>query len=247
MNYDPRYVYLYPASIPQIVAHIQEYLRDNPITSTATITQLIINELSEHPEILNGAEIPITAEDQQSIKDYIDHLPSVDGYTKEQVNALLDEKQDVLTFDQTPTSGSSNPVTSSGISAALNNIVQVLTLLINAKANSSDVYTKSVIDQLLSGKANVSDVYTRAVIDTLLGNKANTADVYTKTEANQLLANKADADDVYTKTSVDQLLAAKADETEVTDLKSALKSGKEEDTIWHLGFYIDEDGDLCQE
>ena len=33
---------------------------------------------------------------------------------------------------------------------------------------------------------------------------------------------------------------------EITDLNSALKSGKEEDAIWHLGFYLDENGDLCQ-
>ena len=33
---------------------------------------------------------------------------------------------------------------------------------------------------------------------------------------------------------------------EVEDLKSALLSGAEEDAIWHLGFYLDENGDLCQ-
>lgn len=34
--------------------------------------------------------------------------------------------------------------------------------------------------------------------------------------------------------------------TDVSDLKSALKSGNEEDAIYHLGFYLDENGDLCQ-
>ena len=33
---------------------------------------------------------------------------------------------------------------------------------------------------------------------------------------------------------------------EVDDLKSALKSGDEEDAIYHLGFYLDANGDLCQ-
>lgn len=33
---------------------------------------------------------------------------------------------------------------------------------------------------------------------------------------------------------------------DISDLRSALKSGKEEDAIWHLGFYLDENGDLCQ-
>lgn len=33
---------------------------------------------------------------------------------------------------------------------------------------------------------------------------------------------------------------------EVGALKSALKSGSEADAIYHLGFYLDENGDLCQ-
>ena len=46
--------------------------------------------------------------------------------------------------------------------------------------------------------------------------------------------SKADAEDV-------------ADIAEdVSELKSALKSGDEEDAIYHLGFYLDENGDLCQ-
>ena len=32
----------------------------------------------------------------------------------------------------------------------------------------------------------------------------------------------------------------------VVDLKSALKSGEEQDAVYHLGFYLDENGDLCQ-
>lgn len=39
---------------------------------------------------------------------------------------------------------------------------------------------------------------------------------------------------------------AKATGDEIGDLKSALKSGDEEDAIYHLGFYLDENGDLCQ-
>lgn len=33
---------------------------------------------------------------------------------------------------------------------------------------------------------------------------------------------------------------------EIADLKSALRSGAEADAEWHLGFYLDENGDLCQ-
>lgn len=54
------------------------------------------------------------------------------------ITALLGEKQDKLTFDTTPTAGSSNPVTSNGIKSAL-----------DEKANSSDVYTKAEIDSMI--------------------------------------------------------------------------------------------------
>lgn len=40
-------------------------------------------------------------------------------YTKAEVDALLDTKQDPLTFDNAPTAGSNNPVTSTGINTAL--------------------------------------------------------------------------------------------------------------------------------
>ena len=40
-------------------------------------------------------------------------------YTKTQVDNLLNAKEDTLTFDNTPTAGSSNPVSSSGIKTAL--------------------------------------------------------------------------------------------------------------------------------
>lgn len=43
-------------------------------------------------------------------------------YTKTEANNLLDAKQDNLTFDDSPTTGSSNPVTSGGIKSAIDAI-----------------------------------------------------------------------------------------------------------------------------
>lgn len=55
-----------------------------------------------------------------------DEIPSLDGYAKsadvytaQQTNTLLDAKQDALTFDTTPTAGSTNPVTSGGVAKAI--------------------------------------------------------------------------------------------------------------------------------
>ncbi len=40
--------------------------------------------------------------------------------------------------------------------------------------------------------------------------------------------------------------AATTEGAEASELVNALKSGREEDAGYHLGFYLDENGDLCQ-
>ena len=45
-----------------------------------------------------------------------------DVYTKEKMDKLLNNKQGTLTFDETPTENSANPVTSGGIHTTLGNI-----------------------------------------------------------------------------------------------------------------------------
>ena len=52
-------------------------------------------------------------------------------YTKSQVDALLAQKQDTLTFDTVPTSGSSNPVTSGGLYTVLGDISSALTAILS--------------------------------------------------------------------------------------------------------------------
>lgn len=44
----------------------------------------------------------------------------------EEVVAALDKKQDKLTFDTTPTEGSTNPVTSDGVAKAIGDINSIL-------------------------------------------------------------------------------------------------------------------------
>lgn len=50
---------------------------------------------------------------------------STAAYTKAEVDYLLSEKQNTLTFDNTPTSGSTNPVTSGGIYTAISGFVTI--------------------------------------------------------------------------------------------------------------------------
>ena len=57
-TYKPLFMYVAPASIPQIVAHIQEYLEENPIISDPeAIAEAIQNYIEEHPEIIAVASV----------------------------------------------------------------------------------------------------------------------------------------------------------------------------------------------
>ena len=47
----------------------------------------------------------------------------------DELNAAINDKQDTLTFDNTPTAGSSNPVTSEGIKSAIDTKQDTLTVL----------------------------------------------------------------------------------------------------------------------
>jgi phage minor structural protein len=75
------------------------------------------------------------------------------------------------------------------------------------KANKTDVYTKTEVDNALSGKADDSRV------DTLETRISNAETAITQ-NANQI-ALKANASDVYTKSQVDASLATKADQSEL--------------------------------
>lgn len=57
-EYKPLFVYLEPASIPQVVAHIQKYLAENPIISDPeAIAEAIQKYIEEHPEIIAVASV----------------------------------------------------------------------------------------------------------------------------------------------------------------------------------------------
>lgn len=53
--------------------------------------------------------------------------PNAEYYTKAESDVLLNQKQNKLTFDNTPTENSNNPVTSDGIYDALHNVVKFAT------------------------------------------------------------------------------------------------------------------------
>lgn len=90
--YKPLFMYLAPASIPQVVAHIQHYLAENPIVSDPeVIAEVIKKYIEEHPEIiavasvngktgnvvLTGSDININASSAVSIETQLLNLASM--------------------------------------------------------------------------------------------------------------------------------------------------------------------------
>ena len=90
--YKPLFVYLTPASIPQVVAHIQKYLEETPIpTDDESVAQIIREYIEAHPEIiavasvngqtgnvvLTGSDININSLQSVSIETQISNLASM--------------------------------------------------------------------------------------------------------------------------------------------------------------------------
>lgn len=86
-EYHPLKFWLDPASIAEIVAHIQTYLVNNPINSTTEIETIIHDYLIAHPELIGGVEsvngetgeVVLTADnisagETVTIKDVLDSL-----------------------------------------------------------------------------------------------------------------------------------------------------------------------------
>lgn len=81
------------------------------------------------------------------------------------IKELLSGKQDSLTFDSTPTSGSSNPVTSGGVYTAL-----------DSKANlASPTFTGTPKAPTASASTNNTQIATTAFVKTAVGNYVPTS------------------------------------------------------------------------
>lgn len=162
--------------------------------TTPTIGASVTYELAE-PEISieDTKWVNVHANEEVSVfmSNYFNEFSvKMNQKLKDVINTLKQNKQDKLTFDNTPSSGSTNPVTSNGIATAL-----------ALKADKTDTYTKTETDTLLDSKqdtitfdnvptAGSNNPVKSSGIKGALDEKANSTDVYTKTESDALLDAK---------------------------------------------------------
>ena len=122
---------------------------------------------SDNPEvnhIIAGAD-EIYDDEKGAKQSYINaqtEAALADRYTKAQVDSALKAKQDVLTFDNTPTAGSTNPVTSGGVKAAIDAVdVSSQIAVETERATNAETALGGRIDDVedaLETKADASDV-----------------------------------------------------------------------------------------
>ena len=102
---------------------LQAYTTTENLTALLAQKQDVINDLST---IRSGAQAGASAVQPAALDSY---------YTKQQTNTLLGGKQNTLTFDNSPTENSDNPVKSSGVKAADDNLQSQITILQNIVAD----------------------------------------------------------------------------------------------------------------
>ncbi len=163
----------------------------------------------------------------EDVRDAItDALESINAQA-ESASATAEGKQDALTFDSAPTSGSTNPVTSGGVAAAL-----------SLKADQAGTYTKAQVDQAISaavtsvyryrGSVNsysdlpasglsAGDTYNVAAADPSHGIRAGDNVAWTGS-AWDVLAGDVDLSGYYTKAEVDAALSDVQDSLSFDDV-----------------------------
>lgn len=174
--YNPLFVYLTPASIPQVVAHIQKYLADNPIVSDPEAIAEVIQEYIEaHPEIiavasvngktgnvvLTGSDININASSAVSVETQLLNLASMistAGADIAQINAQLETIYTNIGTIETNVSNNT-----SAISALQTSVEEQGTRLAGAETDIEALESAQSAQntRLNSAEGNISSIQTR--------------------------------------------------------------------------------------
>lgn len=101
---------------------------------------------------------------------------STNPVTSAGIKAYVDNATPTITMDDTPTSGSNNPVKSGGIYTALQGKQNTLTFDSTPTASSTNPITSGGVKTALDAKANQSTTYTKTEVDALFDDVAYLGD-----------------------------------------------------------------------
>lgn len=174
--YEPFFVYLTPASIPQVVAHIQKYLQENPIISDEeTIAELIREYIEAHPEllavssvngktgtvVLTGSDININASSAVSIETQLANLASMISGVGTDITQIEANISQIYTTIGTLQTNVSNNTTA--ISALQTSVEGHGTRLATAESDIDSLETTQTAQgtRLNTAEGNISSLQTR--------------------------------------------------------------------------------------
>ena len=175
-EYKPLFVYLEPASIPQVVAHIQKYLAENPIVSDPkAIAEAIQKYIEEHPEIiavasvngktgnvvLTGSDIMINPSSAVSVETQLLNLASMINNTGASITQIQANISQIYTDIETiQTDVETN---TSNISALQTSVEGQGTRLATAETDIDNLETAQTAQgtRLNTAEGNISSLQTR--------------------------------------------------------------------------------------
>lgn len=175
-EYKPLFVYLEPASIPQVVAHIQKYLSENPIVSDPeAIAEAIQKYIEEHPEIiavasvngktgnvvLTGSDININASSAVSIETQLLNLASMINNVGADITQI--ESNITQIYTDIGTLQTNVETNASNISALQTSVEGQGTRLATAETDIDNLETAQTAQgtRLNSAEGNISSLQTR--------------------------------------------------------------------------------------
>ena len=214
-EYKPLFVYLEPASIPQVVAHIQKYLAENPIVSDPeSIAEAIRDYIEEHPEIiavasvngktgnvvLTGSDININASSAVSIETQLLNLASMINSVGANINQIESNISQIYT--DIGTIQTDVETNASNISALQTSVEGQGTRLAAAETDIDNLETTQTTQgtRLNTAEGDISSLQTRmtqaeADIDS---NESNIDTL--QTNISQIISNLNDIDVIVTST-----------------------------------------------
>lgn len=174
--YNPLFVYLTPASIPQVVAHIQKYLADNPIVSDPeAIAEVIQKYIEEHPEIiavasvngktgnvvLTGSDININASSAVSLETQLLNLASMIQSASGDITQIEAHLETIYTNIGTLETNVSNNTTA--ISALQTSVEGQGTRIATAETDIDNLETAQTAQgtRINTAEGNISSLQTR--------------------------------------------------------------------------------------
>ena len=174
--YNPLFVYLTPASIPQVVAHIQKYLADNPIISDPEAIEEVIQQyIEDHPEIiavasvngktgnvvLTGTDININASSAVSVETQLLNLASMISAAGSNITQIEAQLTTIYTNIGTIETNVSNNTTA--ISALQTSVAGQGTRLATAESDIDSLESAQSAQntRLNTAEGNISSLQTR--------------------------------------------------------------------------------------